>query len=109
MVPGNDPGCRKWRRETRSAYKNALADLKTMASKCTIMKKAMSARMELARRVLRVPKAGESVPSQDALQLRNWAVSSEDAVLSLEEIAHRIVSREESPSEHGGAGMDASE
>jgi hypothetical protein len=54
----------------------------------------MSARAELAQRVLHMLKAGESVSSQDALQLRNWAVSSEDAVLPLEEIALRILSDE---------------
>jgi hypothetical protein len=53
-----------------------------------------SARAKLARLVLRMLQDGRSVPTQDALQLRSWAVP-EDAVLSLEEIARRILIREE--------------
>jgi hypothetical protein len=49
-------------------------------------------------------KEGRFVPTHDALQLRNWAVRSEDAVLPLEEIARRILSREEPEREHGRAG-----
>ena len=44
---------------------------------------------------------GDPVPAEDALQLRNWAVRQEDAVLPLEEIARRILSREENPNEPG--------
>jgi hypothetical protein len=38
---------------------------------------------------------GQPVPERDALQLRNWAVHPEDAMLSLEEIAYRILTEEE--------------
>lgn len=34
-------------------------------------------------------------PEHDALQLRNWAISPEDAMLTLEEIAYRILSHRE--------------
>jgi hypothetical protein len=37
---------------------------------------------------------GALVPSDEALQLRNWAVTQEDALLSLEEIAIRILREE---------------
>ena len=47
-------------------------------------------------------KEGQTVPTPDALQLRNWAVRSEDALLPLEEIARRILSWEENQErEHG--------
>ena len=55
----------------------------------------MSARTELARRVLKMIKAGQSVPTQDILQLRSWARTSEDSLLPLEEIARRIFNEEE--------------
>jgi hypothetical protein len=51
----------------------------------------LSARAKLARRVLRMLKEGQSVPAQDGVQLRNWAVHPDDAVLPLEEIARRIL------------------
>jgi hypothetical protein len=54
-----------------------------------------SARAELARAVLRTLSEGRTVPSQEALQLRNWAVDPGDAMLPLEEIARRILIREE--------------
>jgi hypothetical protein len=54
-----------------------------------------SARAELARRVLQMLSQGHSVPSHDALQLRNSAVDIEDAMLPLEEIARRILIRDE--------------
>ena len=38
-------------------------------------------------------RAGHAVPTHDAIQLRNWAVCSEDSVLPLEEIARRILGR----------------
>jgi hypothetical protein len=57
----------------------------------------MSARAELARRVLEALERGEGVPTQDALQLRNWANSPEDSVLTLKEIAERILEQEASP------------
>ena len=53
----------------------------------------MSAQTELARAVLRMLMAGHAVPTHHAIQLRNWAVSSEDSVLPLEEIARRILGR----------------
>ena len=53
----------------------------------------MSERKELAWRVLQMLQRGDSVPTQDALQLRNWALTPEDAVLSLKEIAVRILAR----------------
>jgi hypothetical protein len=55
----------------------------------------MSAKTELALRVLRTLAEGQTVPWQDALQLRNWSVVTEDAMLPLEEIARRILRREE--------------
>jgi|HubBroStandDraft_5_1064220.scaffolds.fasta_scaffold63714_2 hypothetical protein len=55
--------------------------------------RVMSAKIELALRVRRALAQGESVPWQDALQLRNWSVATEDAMLPLEEIARRILRR----------------
>jgi hypothetical protein len=55
----------------------------------------MSARADLARRVLLTLVEGQSVPTQDAFQLRNWANSPDDAMLPLEEIALRILIQEE--------------
>jgi len=59
----------------------------------------VSVRAELARRVLQMLKEGHSVPTQDAVQLRNWAIHPDDAVLPLDEIAHRILSQEGNPNE----------
>ena len=53
----------------------------------------MSARTELARAVLQMLSAGQSVPTHLAVQLRNWAVCPEDSVLPLEEIAWHILAR----------------
>lgn len=53
-----------------------------------------SARAELARRVIETLGLGLPVSLQDAIQLRNWAVSPEDAVLSLAEIAQHILNQE---------------
>jgi hypothetical protein len=50
----------------------------------------MSAREELARRVLQVLSSGEPVDPNDALQLRCWALTPQDALLPLREIALRI-------------------
>jgi|ERR1017187_7633251 hypothetical protein len=58
---------------------------------------SMSSRAELARRVLENLAQGDSVSTQDALQLRNWAVRPEDSVLTLDEIAHRILCQDEAP------------
>jgi hypothetical protein len=57
----------------------------------------MSAKAELARRVLEMLAHGYPVPAHDALQLRNWAVRPKDSMLPLEEIAHRILNQEETP------------
>ena len=57
----------------------------------------MSARAELARRVLKNLAQGGLVPTNDALQLRNWAVRPEDSVLTLDEIAHRILDQDKGP------------
>jgi hypothetical protein len=56
----------------------------------------MSARVGLARRVLQILSSGNPVPALDPLQLRAWALTPEDAVLSLESIAPSTAS---SPSE----------
>jgi hypothetical protein len=42
---------------------------------------------------------GHPVPAQDAFRLRNWALHPDDAMLSLDEIAYRILKRE------GASGM----
>ena len=44
--------------------------------------------------------SGDRVPPHDVLQLRCWAPSVEDALLSLEEIALRIIRQEERTSSH---------
>jgi hypothetical protein len=49
------------------------------------------AREKLARQVLDMLAHGEHVTERDALQLRRWAVNPDDAMLSLEEIARRIL------------------
>jgi hypothetical protein len=54
-----------------------------------------SVRAELARHILQLLAHGQLVPSYDAVQLRNWAVRPEDAMLSLEEIALYILNQEE--------------
>ena len=56
-----------------------------------------SVRAELGRHVLEMVAQGQPVLPHDALQLRNWAVHPEDAMLSLEEVARRILNQEESP------------
>ena len=53
-----------------------------------------SARAELARRVLEALARGDSVSFTDAIQLRNWAVRPEDAVLPLSEIALGVLAQE---------------
>ena len=67
----------------------------------------MSAKAELARRVLENLAQGHLVPTHDALQLRNWAVRPEDSVLTLEEIAHRILDQDEDPKAIAGSMDDA--
>jgi hypothetical protein len=54
-----------------------------------------SARAQLARAVLQTLSEGRTVPLQEAIQLRNWAVDPRDAMLPLEEIARHILIREE--------------
>ena len=56
-----------------------------------------SVRAELARHVLEMLAHGHPVPIHEAFQLRNWADRLEDVMLSLEEIAHRILNQEENP------------
>ena len=60
-----------------------------------------SDRAELARRILSILAKGDSVPFRDAIQLRNWAIRPEEAMLSLEEIADGIL-KQENPNEPGG-------
>jgi hypothetical protein len=54
-----------------------------------------SDRADLARRVLLTIRQGQSVPTIEALQLRNWAVEPDDAMLTLAELAARILSQSE--------------
>ena len=54
----------------------------------------MSARAKLARRVLQMLASGDAVPMSDALQLRSWALTPEDAMLTLREVALRILIEE---------------
>ena len=51
----------------------------------------MSAKAALAQRILEDLAQGRSVPERDAMQLRNWANSHEEAMLSLKELAPRIL------------------
>jgi hypothetical protein len=53
----------------------------------------ISQRVELARRVLETLLQGDHVSTPDAMQLRNWALRPEDSVLTLEEIAIRILAQ----------------
>jgi hypothetical protein len=55
----------------------------------------MSAKAELAKRVLQIFANGNRVPERDALQLRNWAIHPGDAMLTLREIALRVLREEE--------------
>jgi hypothetical protein len=57
----------------------------------------MSPRAELARLVLQMLMEGRSVPAHDALLLRSWALTPEDALLPLAEIACGILSQESEP------------
>ena len=52
-------------------------------------------REQLAQRVLDQIARGSQIAEHDAFQLRNWALSPTDAVLSLEQIALRILGRED--------------
>jgi len=53
------------------------------------------ARTELAGRVLNSITHGQHVPERDTLKLRNWAPQPDDAMLSLEEIAYRILKHQD--------------
>jgi hypothetical protein len=66
---------------------------------------SMASRAELARRILENLAQGDFVSTGDALQLRNWAVRPEDSLLTLDEIAHRILDHDEAPKAIG-SGMD---
>jgi hypothetical protein len=55
----------------------------------------MGARAEMARLVLQMLKDGHSVPTHDALQLRNWAVRPKMLRSHWKEIGRRILSWEE--------------
>jgi CheY-like chemotaxis protein len=50
-----------------------------------------SARAQLARRILEALARGETVSTDDAVQLRNWAACHEDTLLPLAEIARSIL------------------
>jgi hypothetical protein len=54
-----------------------------------------TARAELALQILEAQAQGLPVSFHDAIQLRNWAVRPEDAMLSLAEIARGILDQEE--------------
>jgi len=54
-------------------------------------------RVDLARRVIATLASGQPVPVLEALQLRNWALRPEDSLLSLKEIARRILVEEDAP------------
>jgi hypothetical protein len=56
-----------------------------------------SARARLAQRILEMLAQGYAVPFNDAIQLRNWAVRPEDALLPLAEIARGILDQEGNP------------
>jgi hypothetical protein len=54
-----------------------------------------SPQAELARRILNMLAQGKPVPTHEAFQLRDWASNPQEALLSLEEIARRILTLEE--------------
>ena len=56
---------------------------------------SLSAKIEVARRVLAALAQGHDVPTADAIQLRNWAVSTDNSVGTLEEIARHILVEED--------------
>jgi len=79
--------------------------LLTIGRGSTVIKtdfRKVSERGELARRVLQMLQNGQTVPTHDALQLRNWAVHPDDAMLPLEDIARRILRQEENSNEKTG-------
>jgi hypothetical protein len=54
-------------------------------------------RTALALRILEMLANGHVIPFYDAVQLRNWAVRPQDAILSLKEIADGILRQEGNP------------
>src|SRR5580700_12037945 len=60
-----------------------------------------SVRTELARHVLEMLAHGHPVSIHEAFQLRNRAGRPENLMLSLEEVAHRILNQEENPNARG--------
>ena len=65
------------------------------------MRSEMSPRVELARRVLETLVRGDRVSTSDALQLRNWALRPEDSMLTLQEIAIRILNDDKGQQSRG--------
>jgi hypothetical protein len=63
-----------------------------------------SARKQLAKRVLETLEQGDSVPFDDAIRLRNWAVHPEDSLLPLVEIARAILDWEENSNANSAEG-----
>jgi len=61
-----------------------------------------SQRAGLALRVLDTLAGGNEVTFNDAVQLRNWANTPEDALLPLGEIARRVLSQEENKARAAG-------
>jgi hypothetical protein len=61
----------------------------------------MSPKVELVSRILETLARGHHVSVLDAMQLRNWAVRPEDAMLPLGEIALRILADQECGSSEG--------
>jgi hypothetical protein len=61
------------------------------------------------RQLLEMLTHGQPVPPHDAFQLRNWAVHPEDAALSLEEIACRILAHEGNSKGGGGKNVISSQ
>jgi hypothetical protein len=68
---------------------------------CQCKLRTDSARVKLGRRVLETLEQGYTVPFDDAIQLRNWAVRPADIWLPLAEIARGILDQEENPTRPG--------
>ena len=69
----------------------------TALRRCRCRLPTDSARAVLGRRVLETLGQGHTVPFNDAIQLRNWAVRPADILLPLAEIARGILDQEENP------------
>jgi hypothetical protein len=63
-----------------------------------------STRAQLARRILDAIAHGDSVPLEDAIQLRNWADRPKDSLRPLAEIARAILGREENQTSDAAEG-----